>query len=87
MTEQVKTSNRGGMAKNSFGGHTRLDKCNLQGPSMLGSQLFDVMSGVEPERVLWVQTILDSCNNYLFYGLGRNGTSAEEFWFACEFWP
>jgi hypothetical protein len=78
-------SGRGGMDKNAFGGHERLDKCNLQGPSLLGGQILDVLSGLPGERTLWAQTILDSVNNYLFFGLGRNGTSAEEFWFSVEF--
>ena len=32
----------GGMSHNAFGGHDRLDKCDLQGPSLLGDLLVDV---------------------------------------------
>jgi hypothetical protein len=37
---------RGGMSHNAFGGHDRLDKCDLQGPSLLGDLLVDVVSNV-----------------------------------------
>jgi len=76
---------RGGMSANAFGGHTRLDKCDLMGPSLLGEIEYDVTSDVVPERTLWLTTIKDSCDNYLMWGLGRNGTSAPEFWYAAEF--
>jgi hypothetical protein len=76
---------RGGMSANAFGGQTRLDKCDLMGPSLLGEIEYDVTSDVVPERTLWLTTIKDSCDNYLMWGLGRNGTSAPEFWYAAEF--
>jgi len=85
MTHSKLHANHGGMTPGAFGGHGRLDKCVLTGPSMVGEHLYDVVSNAEGERTLWVQVILDAANNYLFFGLGRNGTTAEEFWYACEF--
>ena len=79
------SNGRGGMAKNPFGGHERMDKCNLQGPSMLGGQLVDVFSGVPGERTMLAESLKDACSNYLFFGLGQNGTSADEFWFSVEY--
>jgi hypothetical protein len=77
---------RGGMSKNAFGGHTRLDKLNLQGPSEIDGTLVDVAC-VSPERHLWCSVIADAVQQYLFYGLGKNGTKRDgtEFWSACKF--
>ncbi len=79
------SASRGGMCANAFGGHERLDKCNLQAPSLLGDVLYDVVSGVPGERTLWGRVLADAINNYLFFGLGRNGTTPREFWYSCEF--
>jgi hypothetical protein len=76
---------RGGMSANAFGGHVRIDKLDLFGPSLVGGELLDVASNIRPERLLWVSTIRDAVRSYLIFGLGRNGTSAEEFWFAAEY--
>ena len=76
---------RGGMSANAFGGHDRLDKLNLSGPSQVGGKLLGVASNIEPERLLWLSTIQDAVNNYLEYGLGKNGTTVDEFWFAVEY--
>lgn len=73
------------MCKNAFGGHHRLDKCNLQGPSLIGDVLVDVASNVPSERTLWVNVIEDACNHYKFFGLGNNGAEDVEFWYAVEF--
>ena len=72
------------MSRHAFGGHSRIDKCNLMGPSLIDDVLVDVVS-TEPERVLWVSVVASALNDYLFYGLGTNGTSRDEFWFSCEF--
>jgi len=76
---------RGGMSANAFGGHDRLDKLDLSGPSEVGGKLLDVASNVQPERLLWLSTIQDALNNYLEFGLGQNGTTEDEFWFAAEY--
>ena len=76
---------RGGMSPNSFGGHTRLDKCNLQRSSKFGDVDYDVVSDMPGVRTLWVGVIKDAVQQYLFFGLGRNGPTREEFWSACEF--
>jgi hypothetical protein len=78
-------NHKAGMCANPFGGHERLDKCNLQGPSMLGGELVDILSDVPGERTLIAETFKDALNNYLFFGLGQNGTSAPEFWYGVEF--
>jgi hypothetical protein len=76
---------RGGMSAHAFGGHDRLDKLDLSGPSQVGGKLLDVASNIQPERLLWLSTIQDAVNNYLEYGLGKNGTTVDEFWFAVEY--
>jgi hypothetical protein len=74
------------MSKNPFGGYDRLDKCNLQGPSILGELLIDVFSDVPGERTLICKSLLDAVNNYINYGLSaQNGTSLDEFFYAAEF--
>lgn len=73
------------MSANAFGGHARLDKCNLQGPSLLGGVLLDVVSDTPGEVTLWCSVIKDAVDKYLFFGLRRNGPKREEFWSACEF--
>jgi hypothetical protein len=35
---------RAGISYNAFGGHERLDKCNLQGPSLFGDLRLDLVS-------------------------------------------
>jgi hypothetical protein len=70
------TSNRGGMAANPFGGKTRLDRLDLM--QFLGS-------GTPDEKIIYLATIQDAVHNYLFFALGRNGTSAEEFAAASEY--
>ena len=51
---------RGGMSANAFGGHARLDKLDLSGPSLVGGELLDVASNIQPERLLWLSTIQDA---------------------------
>jgi hypothetical protein len=69
-------NDRGGMCPNPFGGRTRLDRLDFA--SMVGSQ-------DEPEKAVFLQTICDAIHNYLFFGLGRNGTTIEEFAYAYEY--
>jgi hypothetical protein len=78
---------RGGMSRNAFGGHTRLDKCNLRGPSEIDGMLVDVASGISPERTIWCEVVADAVHQFKFYGLGKNGTKRDgsEFWSACKF--
>jgi hypothetical protein len=67
---------RGGMSKNSFGGRKRLDHLDLMKFRLPNST---------PEQMLYLATIQDAAHNYLFYGLGRNGTSLEEFWSSYRY--
>jgi hypothetical protein len=62
---------------NAYAGHARLDKINLM----------DFKSSADtPEKILFLQTILDAAHQYLFFGLsGRNGTTAQGFWFSYEY--
>ena len=76
---------RCGMSANSFGGHDRLDKLDLSGPSQVGGKLLDLASNIQPERLLWLSMIQDTLNNYLECGLGRNGATIDEFWFVAEY--
>lgn len=85
MTLHKPAVGRGGMSANAFGGHDRLDKLDLSGPSPVGGKLLDVASNIQPERLLWLSTIQDAVNNYLEFGLGKNGTTVDEFWFAVEY--
>jgi hypothetical protein len=67
---------RGGMAKNPFGGRPRLDRL----------EFMDCLEQNAPvEKVIFLQTITDAVHNYLFSFLGRNGTSPEEFAYACQY--
>jgi hypothetical protein len=72
---EVRTQ-RGGMCSNPFGGRMRLDRLNLM----------ELLNPGDPsEKALFLQTMTDAIHNYMFFGLGRNGTTAEEFAFACEY--
>lgn len=73
------------MDRCAFGHHTRIDKCDLQGPSLINDVLVDVASGIEPERTLWTSVIAFAANDFLMFGLGRNGSTRDEFWFSVEF--
>jgi hypothetical protein len=45
------------MSANAFGGHNRIDKLDLSGPSLIGGVLRDVTSIIRPERLLWLSTL------------------------------
>jgi hypothetical protein len=67
---------KGGMAANPFGGFPRLDRIDL----------LAFASGTDsPQKMLYLATIKQALAEYLFYGLGRNGTTAAEFYFAHEY--
>jgi len=78
-------ASRVGMSANAFGGHARLDKLDLSGPSQVGGKLLNVASNIQPERLLWLTSIQDAVQNYLPWGLGSNGTDPEEFWYATQY--
>lgn len=69
-------SARGGMSINPFGSHQRLDKLDFS--EML-------QPNDPPEKAMLLASLTDAVNNYLFFGLGKNGTSALEFWFSVEY--
>jgi hypothetical protein len=69
----IEPFSRGGMSANPFGGEERLDRLNLM--EYLGS-------GAPAEKVLYARIIQDAASNYLYAFLGKNGTSAEEFFSA-----
>ena len=62
---------RGGMSKNAFGGRKRLDNRRF---------LEDLLELVEPSQELPFRHILDCANSFLFFGLGRNGTTEDEYY-------
>ena len=76
---------RGGQCKKPFGGEHRLDRLNLEGPSIINGKEIDVLSNIPPIRTVLVESLKDALNNYFFYGLGQNGTCAVEFWSSIEF--
>lgn len=67
---------RGGMCSNPFGGEDRIDRINLQ----------EFLEPNAPaEKVLYASIIQDAVSNYLYAFLGKNGTSAEEFFAAWRY--
>ena len=67
---------KGGMAKNPFGGATRLDTIDFM----------DFAGGSDsPIKMLYIKVISDAASDYLFFGLGKNGTVADDFWYATEY--
>lgn len=69
-------SERGGMCKNPFGGEDRIDRINL---------LEYLEPNAAPTKVLFLSVIQDAASNYLYAFLGKNGTSAEEFFSAHQY--
>lgn len=67
---------RGGMSANPFGGEERIDRINL---------LEFLEPNAPPEKVLYCCIIQDAASNYLYAFLGKNGTSAEEFFSAWQY--
>ncbi len=67
---------RGGMCKNPFGGEERIDRINL---------LEFLESNATPDKVLYSCIVQDAVSNYLYAFLGKNGTSAEEFFSAWQY--
>lgn len=72
----METISRGGMCSNPFGGEDRIDRINL-------------LDFLEPncsgDKVLYSCIIQDAASNYLYAFLGKNGTSAEEFFAAWQY--
>lgn len=73
MTE---TKLHGGTSTNPFGGEERIDRINL---------LDYMQPNSPPEKVLFLRVIQDAASNYLYAFLGRNGTSAEEFFSSWQY--
>lgn len=69
-------SERGGMCANPFGGEDRIDRINL---------LEYLEPNASPSKVLFLNVIQDAASNYLYAFLGKNGTSAEEFFYAHQY--
>lgn len=67
---------KGGMSPNAFAGRQRLDQIDLAA--------FRTPE-TTPEQLILLTTISDAVSSYLFFGLGRNGTCAEEFAYACRY--
>lgn len=67
---------RGGMCSNPFGGEERIDRINL---------LEYLEPNAAPDKVLFARIIQDAASNYLYAFLGKNGTSAEEFFAAWQY--
>lgn len=67
---------RGGMCANPFGGEDRIDRINL---------LDFLEPNAAPSKVLFLNVIQDAASNYLYAFLGKNGTSAEEFFYAHQY--
>ena len=66
------------MCANPTGGHGKI--------TGLTEELLRLLPANAPnEQVLWLATINDASNNYLLWGLGNNGTSAQEFSDACTY--
>lgn len=60
------------MCSNPTGGHIKM--------TGLTEELLRLNSADSPnEKILWLATICDAANNYLLWGLGENGTSAQQF--------
>jgi hypothetical protein len=74
-----------GMCKNPYGGYTRLDKVNLQGPSSIAGVVFDVLSNVPGADLMICESFKQAAHEYLGWGFGDNRISKEEFFYASEF--
>lgn len=72
----VGPGSRGGMSANPFGGEDRIDRINL---------LDYLEPNAAPSKVLFLNVIQDAASNYLYTFLGKNGTSAEEFFYAYQY--
>ena len=65
-----------GMCANPFGGAARLDRIDFR----------EYASGTDtPYKALYLKVIADAASDYLFFGFGQNGTVADEFWYAVEY--
>ncbi|RXS95125.1 hypothetical protein [Silvibacterium dinghuense] len=64
------------MTSNAFGGHIRIGQLDLAAFKT---------TDTTPEQLILLSTIADAAHDYVFFGLGRNGTSADEFAGACRY--
>lgn len=76
MSEVEVSLSRGGMCSNPFGGADRIDRINL---------LDFLEPNCSADKVLYSCIIQDAVSNYLYAFLGKNGTSAEEFFAAWQY--
>lgn len=67
---------RGGMCANPFGGEERIDKIPFEAYLRPGSP---------PETLVFIKVIADAASNYLYFGLGKNGTTIEEFFYSHSY--
>ena len=75
-TTKTTTKPRGGMCARPFGGFDRLDRIDL----------FAFASGTDsPFKLLYLKVIQQALAEYLYFGLGRNGTTPAEFYFASRY--
>jgi hypothetical protein len=64
------------MCANPMGGSERLDRIDFM----------DFASGTDsPFKLLYLKVISDAVSDYLFFGLGKNGTVPDDFWYATEY--
>lgn len=64
------------MCARPFGGAERLDRIDF----------LDFASGTDnPFKLLYLKVISDAASDYLFFGLGKNGTVPDDFWYATEY--
>lgn len=76
MPEILSPFTRGGMCANPFGGEDCINRIDL----------LDLMGADDdPEKILYCCVIQDAASNYLYAFLGKNGTSAEEFFAAWQY--
>jgi hypothetical protein len=76
MRSFISGTGRGGMCSNPTGGNDRLDRIDFMSYAS-GSD--------DPYKLLAIAVIVDATSSYLYFGLGKNGTTLDEFWFAAEF--
>jgi hypothetical protein len=61
---------------NLYAGRPRLDRLD---------PVDSITPNTPPEKLIYQATIKDAVHNYLFFGLGRNGTTADEFAYSCMY--
>jgi hypothetical protein len=69
-------SKKGGMCARPFGGHESLNKFDF---AFMGD------GSHSPEQLIVLSSIADALRSYLYFGLGPNKITADEFWFSCQY--